>query len=90
MTQVLHLMNSAAIQNRLTSDSGTVARLEKSSLTPEQIIEELYLLAFGRRPAPDELQGAQAAFTRAGATRRTAIEDLLWAVMNTPEFLFNH
>jgi hypothetical protein len=90
VTQVLHLMNSTAIQNRLTKDDGTVTRLEKSMLPPEGIIEELYLTVYNRRPLPDEAKAAKAAFDRAGASRRAAIEDLLWVLLNSPEFIFNH
>jgi hypothetical protein len=90
VTQVLHLMNSTAIQSRLTKDDGTTARLEKSMLTPEAIVEELYLTVYNRQPKPDEAKAARAAFDRAGATRRAAIEDLLWVLLNSPEFIFNH
>ncbi|HTE20549.1 MAG TPA: DUF1553 domain-containing protein [Armatimonadota bacterium] len=90
VTQVLHLMNSPAIQNRLSSDSGLVAELDKSGRPPDEVIAELYLAAYSRPPLPEELAAARAGFTRAGATRRSAIEDLLWVLLNTPEFVFNH
>jgi len=90
ITQVLHLMNSTAIQNRLADKDGAAARLEKSALTPDAIIDELYLTAYQRHPLPDELKAANVAFTRPGATRRTAIEDLIWVLLNSPEFIFNH
>lgn len=90
VTQVLHLMNSTAIQNRLTTDRGTVGRLEKSMLTPEQIVEELYLMVYSRPPTAEESKVAQSAFSREKASRRTAIEDLLWVLLNSPEFIFNH
>ena len=90
VTQVLHLMNSTAIQSRLVSEAGTVSRLEKSMLTPEQIVEELYLTVYSRLPSPEETKAAQSAFTRDKATRRAAIEDLMWVLLNSPEFIFNH
>lgn len=90
VTQVLHLMNSTAIQNRLLSEKGTISRLEKSMLTPEQIVEDLYLTVYARLPSAEETKAAQAAFTREKATRRTAIEDLMWVLLNSPEFIFNH
>ena len=90
VTQVLHLMNSTAIQSRLVSEQGTVTRLEKSTLTPEQIVEELYLTVYSRLPSAEETKAAQAAFTREKATRRAAIEDLMWVLLNSPEFIFNH
>jgi hypothetical protein len=59
-------------------------------LTPEQIVEEMYLTVYSRLPTPEESKTAQAAFTREKAMRRTAIEDLLWVLLNSPEFIFNH
>jgi hypothetical protein len=88
--QVLHLMNGASVQARLTSDKGTAAALEKGQKAPGEIIEELYLAAYSRRPRPPEISAARKAFDRPGATRRSAIEDLMWALINSPEFLFNH
>jgi hypothetical protein len=88
--QVLHLMNGASVQARLTSDKGTSAALEKGQKAPGEIIEELYLAAYSRRPRPAEISAARKAFDRPNATRRQAIEDLMWALLNSPEFLFNH
>lgn len=90
VTQVLHLMNSPTIQTRLSAADGVVTRLEKSALMPEQVVEELYLTVYNRTPLPEELKAARAALERPGASRRTGIEDLLWALLNTPEFVFIH
>lgn len=90
VTQVLHLMNSSAIQNRLTSDAGTVAELAKAEKKPDELVEQLYLLAYGRAPRDDERAAGLRAFERSGVKRREAVEDLLWALMNSAEFLFNH
>ncbi len=90
VTQVLHLMNSPSLHDRLTAEEGTVARLEKSGKPPDEVVAELYLTAYSRFPTPEELTAARAAFSRPGATRRAAVEDLLWTLMNTPEFVFNH
>jgi hypothetical protein len=86
--QVLHLMNGPGVQNRLTAETGAVTALEKSGKSEEEIIGELYLAAYSRNPTPAELRAARAAFTRPGVTRRAAIEDLLWVLLNSPEFLF--
>lgn len=90
VTQVLHLMNATAVQDRLTSDKGAAAVLEKSGKADEEVVRELYLAAYSRYPTAQEVSAARSAFTRPGATRRTAIEDLLWVLINSPEFLFVH
>jgi hypothetical protein len=74
---------------RVTSDQGRAAALASSDLAPEKIAEELYLLCYGRFPSADELTVARQVFSAEGASRRQATEDLLWALLNTPEFVFN-
>jgi len=90
VTQVLHLMNSPGIQTKLAGDDGRAAQLAVSPRTEEQIVNELYLAAYSRPPTFRERRAALAAYARSGATRRTATEDILWALINSPEFVFNH
>ena len=90
LSQVLHLLNSPAIQDKLTSPTGRAARLAASDLPPEGIVNELYLTALSRPPRPAELAAALAAFNMPEAARHTATEDLLWSIMNSAEFVLNH
>ena len=63
------------------------AELAKSKLSPVEVINELYLTALARYPQPQEMALMQDAFTEAGANRRQAVEDVLWALVNSKEFL---
>jgi hypothetical protein len=89
VTQSLHLMNAPDLFRRVTSDEGRSAKLAASEMPPEKIVEELYLLCYGRLPDADEIALGLQVLAAAGATRRQATEDLLWALINTPEFVFN-
>ncbi len=89
VVQALHLMNSPSLYSKVTSDSGRCAELAKSSRSPGELVDELYLLAYCRLPTEAERANAVKRFEAKGATRRTACEDLLWAMINTPEFVFN-
>ncbi len=91
VTQILHLMNGPDIYRKVTSDEGRPAQLAASPKTPEQITEEIYLLCYGRLPSGEEQEIGKQVFAAAStpATRRQATEDLLWALLNTPEFVFN-
>lgn len=90
VTQSLHLMNSAQISSKILSDESRASKLAASTLTDDQVIEELYLWCYSRLPLPDERIVAKGAFTATGVSRRQATEDLMWALINTPEFLFRH
>jgi hypothetical protein len=88
VVQVLHLMNSQGVHNKVTSDAGRAAALAASDKSPRAIVEESYLLVYSRLPADDEYAVGEKLFTESGSSRRQAAEDLLWALLNTPEFVF--
>lgn len=90
ISQALHLLNSPEINDKIISRSGAARKLADSKLTPEQIIEEIYLGTLSRLPTAEEKALMQEAFTTAGPERHQAVEDVLWTVMNTKEFLYNH
>jgi hypothetical protein len=89
VVQALHLMNSPNLYKKVTSDDGRCAALANSKKPPKEIVEELYLLAYCRYPTDTESTNALKRFAKEGATRRTATEDLMWGLINTPEFVFN-
>lgn len=88
MAQTLHLMNAPGLHRKVTSDAGRIAKLATSDKTPAQIVEELYLLAYSRLPNETEAKQAIALYTNDKQQRRQLTEDLLWALINTPEFMF--
>ncbi|MBM3728374.1 MAG: DUF1549 domain-containing protein [Acidobacteria bacterium] len=91
VTQALHLMNSDFIQGKIAAPSGRVANLH-SLLPPDQAVSNLYYAALSRPPR-DEEAGTALAMIREkpeGEARRKALEDLLWSLLNSREFLFNH
>jgi hypothetical protein len=83
------MINSPNLHRKVTSDDGRCATLAKSDKTPAAIVDEVYLLAYCRLPADNERAAALKRFEKKDATRRTATEDLMWALINTPEFVFN-
>lgn len=83
--QILHLMNSPALNRKLALDSARPAKLAASKEPNAKIVEELYLLAYSRFPTDRELKSAMNSLPAEG-NRRAAVEDLFWALLNTPEF----
>jgi len=92
IVQALHLMNSRLLQEKLASKDAAarVQQLAESKRAPDEIVTELYLATFSRPPSAEELKLATTGFTAEGANRRAATEDVLWALMNSAEFVFNH
>ncbi|MEX0937754.1 MAG: DUF1549 and DUF1553 domain-containing protein [Pirellulales bacterium] len=89
VTQALHLINAPDIHRQVTSDEGRAAQLAESDHSPDEIVEEVYLWVFNRMPEEEERQVAGTLFAEEGVSRRQATEDLMWALMNTAEFIFN-
>jgi hypothetical protein len=88
IAQALHLMNAPEIVAKIHSRRGTARKLADSERTPEAIVEELYLGVLARLPTKKE-QGLMLDLFRQAGDRRTAIEDVLWTLLNTREFVFN-
>lgn len=89
LSQVLYLLFSPELQRNLSHAEGLVARLVKESKPAAELVEELYLRTVSRPPTAAELQDAVALIETATA-RQPAVEDLLWTLLNSKEFLFNH
>jgi len=89
LAQVLLLANSEEIEAKIASDQGTIARLLKEKKPLTDIIEELYLAAYSRRPTTQEAEQIQLHLNRLD-NKRQGLEDLLWTIINTKEFMFNH
>ncbi len=89
MSQALHLINSPQIQSKIASGNGRVAKLIAAAKTDLEIVEDLYLAALQRRPNSKELKEALDTIDQA-PTRPEGCEDVLWALLNSREFIFNH
>ena len=90
VVQSLHLMNSPTLQTKLTSPKSRVAAWVASSKAPAEVVREIYLAAYARPPEAAEQEAALAHLGREGASKPEAVQDLVWALVNTAEFVFNH
>ena len=91
LAQILHLLNSEEIQQMIGRAGGRADKLaQDKNKTDAQIVEELFLWCLGRRPTAKELETTQAHFAKLGPQqRKLAVENILWALINTKEFVFN-
>jgi len=101
LAQSLHLLNAADIKAKLATSGGRAERLSKEDKPAAEKVSELYMAGFSREPRADELQTAldYLAEERTDAdgkpidkSKATSenFQDLVWALTNTKEFLFNH
>lgn len=90
ISQALHLLNSPEVNAKIAHRHGTARKLADSPLTDDQITDEIYLGTLNRFPNDEERQLMKSAFEASAGQRRIAVEDILWSVLNTKEFLYNH
>ena len=86
--QVL-LYNGDFLNAKIAAPTGRVEKLLKAKKGLPQVIEELYLVALSRPPSPDEVKAATEHLAK-NTDKRKAWEDLVWALLNSKEFLFRH
>ena len=89
LSQVLLLANSDEVEQKLQNENSRIGKLFAAKRSTYQIVEDLYLAAFSRYPSTQEI------FTTAGyidrdPNPRKGAEDVLWSILNSREFLFNH
>lgn len=89
MRQALHMVNSQQVESRV-GKSPRIARWIKDKASDEQVAEELYLVALSRMPTDKEKQTLAQYLAKDPKNRAQGLRDVVWAVLNTKEFLFNH
>ena len=89
IAQALHLLNGDFLNKKLSAATGRLEQLLKAKKKPAEIVDEMYLVTVSRLPRREETDRAIQWMNRAGNAREGA-QDLLWALVNSREFLFNH
>jgi hypothetical protein len=92
LPQLLHMQNGSSVVQKIQSGDGRVAQLVKSGKTPEAIIDELFLASVSRLPHEAERQTVRKVLAecQTDGERNEFYRDLLWALLNSKEFSFNH
>jgi hypothetical protein len=100
IAQALHVINGDTLNKKLSAPDGSVALFLKVGLSDARILEHMFLSAFGRYPSESEQTELSAALAKARLAkgppeaqrdaRRQALEDMVWSMLTSKEFLFNH
>jgi hypothetical protein len=89
LAQALHLLNSDEVQGKLTRAGSRTDLLVKDPRPDQEKVRELFLWTFARQPTERQLRLALDHLERHKDNKKLAYENILWALINTKEFVFN-
>ena len=89
LAQALHLLNSDEIQNKLARPNGRADAIAKDPRPDTEKIDDIFLWAFSRKPTPQQKESALGHLTKHTMNKKLAYENIIWALLNTKEFMFN-
>lgn len=95
LLQAVYLRNDADLRTILTRKDGWLAQLaafqvqKKEVPAAAELIHDAYLRCLSRPPTAVELRRCETYFTET-TDPQEALHDLVWALLNTQEFLTNH
>ncbi|HVP13209.1 MAG TPA: DUF1549 and DUF1553 domain-containing protein [Phycisphaerae bacterium] len=89
MHQSLYMLSSAQLEAKI-GKSPRIERLTKSDKGNAELVEEIYLAALSRLPNDEEKQRVLEYVGDDPKLRKQALQDLMWALLNTKEFMFDH
>ena len=91
LRQAMHLLVGDTLNEKIqiSAEKGELARMLAEEKTDLEIVDHFYLAALSRPPEPDEKDHCQTVIGRA-KDRSTGLQNVLWALVSTNEFLYNH
>jgi hypothetical protein len=89
IVQTLFLANHPAVQQKIAAPQGRVAQVLKELAEDDRRIEEVFLWTLSRWPVEEERQACRK-YLQDSPTPERGLQDVLWGLLNTREFLLNH
>lgn len=83
IAQTMHLISGETIQKKLSAPNNVISRWMTGDVT-----DSVFLRTLTRFPSPAEKEALDKAL--AAGDRKAVLQDALWAILNSKEFLYNH
>lgn len=87
LSQALHTLNGDVLANKIADGNGRIAQLLKENKSEDEIVSQLYLATLCRNPSEAERETAKKYLAQSPSPREF-YEDLMWALINSKQFLF--
>ncbi|HEY3967447.1 MAG TPA: DUF1549 domain-containing protein [Planctomycetaceae bacterium] len=87
LAQALHTLNGDVVATKIVDGKGRIATLLAAKKPHDEIVSEIYLATVSRRPTPAEIEASNK-FLASSPNPQEYYQDLLWALINSKQFLF--
>jgi hypothetical protein len=87
--QALELIIGQMLSKRLVSPDNRLGKLLSSGSTDAEILDALYLRTLSRTPSP-KTRTAMLTHVSSSPDRRRGWEDVVWTLLNSQEFIYQH
>jgi hypothetical protein len=91
MVQVLHIANGETLNQKLKTKDNQLDKLLARGKPFEELLDEVYLASLARFPTGEEKSRIlDVVASSPDAEKRQLLEDVVWSILSSREFLFNH
>jgi hypothetical protein len=89
LAQAFQMINGETVRRKLESSTNRIAKRLAAGTSDSELLSEIYLIAVCREPTGEERSAVESHIARSG-DRRKGWEDVVWALLNSKEFLLRH
>jgi hypothetical protein len=90
LLEALHMMTGPAYNAKISSEGGRLSALVKKNASDADILDEFYLAALTRTPTVEEKSELLKFLAQRSSRRQETLAGLVWAIVNSREFAYNH
>lgn len=90
LSQALHMLAGTTYTSKISREDGRLAKMLAGGASNDAILEEFYLAALTRQPTAAEKQSLLKLVADRPAQRQSLLEGLVWAIISSREFTYNH
>lgn len=89
LSQAVNMLAGDTLNGKIRSPKGVLARMIAAGKSDAEILDHFYLAAFSRTPEAAEKDLAAKVLQRS-VNRERGLQNVVWSLLNTNEFLYNH
>lgn len=89
LRQAMNMVAGDTVNQKIRSDHGVLAQMIAEGRRDDEIVGHFYLASLSRDPTASEKDLCRTAIGKA-ANRRSGLENVVWALLDSNEFLYNH